>query len=323
MNFQLRPLRFTFLARQPVHFPPGKAANVIRGALGLNLRRTSCTPECPGAASCPFRADCAYARLFEPQTPDEGPSGLADWPRPFVLRAAHLDGQTIAPGQEFSLDVNLFDLHPLAPLHLIRALSQLVDSGLGPGRGSVELNAVAILSQTVLPLQPVFENGKFQPVANLATVSIPLNPPSVSIKTVTLQFLTPTEIKGIPPHSRSIPFGPLFARLRDRISNLRRLYGAGPLDVDYRQLGDLANKVTVQSANIHHNRIERFSTRNQQSHQLSGFRGQITYSGEITPFVPYLTLAHWTGVGKHTVWGNGHISITSHPENDPIHLIAT
>ena len=317
MNLQLRPLRFTFLARQPVHFPPGKAANVIRGALGHTLRSASCTPECPGAATCPFRSDCAYARLFEPTTPGQGPSGLTDWPRPFVLRAAHLDGLTFPPGAHFSLDINLFDLHPHAPLHLIRALSQLADTGLGPGRGSVELTAVAIVSETDEPLQHLFENGKFQPFADLATVSITLNPSPAPIHTVTLDFLTPTEIKGISPYATSIPFGTLFARLRDRISNLRRLYGAGPLDVDYRQLGDLANQITVHSANIHHDRIHRFSTRHQQSHQLSGFRGQVTYSGDLGSLLPYVQAANWTGVGKHTVWGNGRVLALANPAQSP------
>jgi hypothetical protein len=311
MTFDLRPLQLTFVARQAVHFPPGKAANVLRGALGVTLRRTSCTPECPGADSCPFRADCAYARLFEPTTPGEGPSGLADWPRPFVLRAAHLDGQTIAPGQTFSLGVNLFDLHPHAPLHLIRALSQLVESGLGPGRGAVELTGVAIRSATGEPLQCLFESGKFQPAPSLATLSLSLEPPAVPLHSVTVHFLTPTEIKGIPPRAKAVPFGPLFARLRDRISNLRRLYGAGPLDIDYRHLGVVANQVTVQSTAIRHNHIERFSTRHQQSHQLGGFLGQITYAGDLTSFLPYLQVAHWTGVGRHTVWGNGHFSASS------------
>lgn len=309
MTFELRPLLLTFRASQAVHFPPGKAANVLRGALGTTLRRTSCTPECQGATICPFRQDCAYARLFEPTTTGEGPSGLMDWPRPFVLRAAHLDGQTLTPGQEFSLGVNLFDLHPHAPLHLVRALSQLIDTGLGPSRGSVELTEVSICSLLDQPVQHLYSHGRFIPASDLAKLAIPLEPPANPVTSVTLHFRTPTEIKGVPPHGTTIPFGPLFARLRDRISNLRRLYGAGALDIAYRQLGDLAHQVTVESSKLRHSRVERFSTKNQQTHQLGGILGEITYTGNLTPFVPYLHLAHWTGVGKHTVWGNGHFSV--------------
>ncbi|MCX6602433.1 MAG: CRISPR system precrRNA processing endoribonuclease RAMP protein Cas6 [Acidobacteria bacterium] len=309
MNLQLRPLRFTFLARQPVHFPPGKAANVIRGALGHTLRSSSCTPECPGAATCPFRSDCAYARLFEPTTPGQGPSGLTDWPRPFVLRAAHLDGLTVPPGTNFSLDINLFDLHPHAPLHLIRALSQLADTGLGPGRGSVLLTSVAVLSADSHPSQTLYQANQFLPLTEMETLTLSLLPPVEPFTSLQIKFASPTELKGVPHHPTTIPFAPLFARVRDRLSNLRRLYGDGPLDIDYRQLGDLATSVTCTSTVLHHASVDRFSSRRQTTHSLSGFLGHATYQGNMTPFIPYLQAAFWSGVGKHTVWGNGKIEL--------------
>jgi hypothetical protein len=39
VHFRLYPLRFSFLAREAVHFPPGKSANLLRGAFGTILRR--------------------------------------------------------------------------------------------------------------------------------------------------------------------------------------------------------------------------------------------------------------------------------------------
>ena len=83
------------------------------------------TPACRyGIASCP------YARMFEPSTLGNGPSGLADWPRPFVFRAAHLDGCTVAPGAPFSFDLNLFDVKSPAIAYLVLAFSQLAQEGL-------------------------------------------------------------------------------------------------------------------------------------------------------------------------------------------------
>src|ERR671931_278749 len=87
--FELLPLRFQFAALEAIHFPPGKSGNVVRGAFGTIFRRIACVPGCPGASSCELRATCPYARIFEPAATGRGPSGLADWPRPFVFRAAH------------------------------------------------------------------------------------------------------------------------------------------------------------------------------------------------------------------------------------------
>ena len=58
-----------------------------------------------------------YRRIFEPGgRPGSGPSGLADWPRPFVFRTAHLDGAIVQPGEPFFFDVHVFDLEqPMLP----------------------------------------------------------------------------------------------------------------------------------------------------------------------------------------------------------------
>ena len=100
----VRPYRFTFRALDPLFFPPGKAANTLRGALGIALRKLSCRADCekPGPA-----CNCPYARLFAPRS-ESGPSGFADPPRPFLLRSASLDGGRFAPESHFSFDLHLF-----------------------------------------------------------------------------------------------------------------------------------------------------------------------------------------------------------------------
>src|SRR5205823_1575462 len=105
----------------------GKCANVIRGAFGMLLRNSAPSAE--------------YARLFEPRAPAgrPGPSGLADEPRPFVIRASHLDGRTIAPGCEFFFDIHYFDVRRPALALFREALKSLADSGIGPGRGGATL----------------------------------------------------------------------------------------------------------------------------------------------------------------------------------------
>jgi len=73
------PYRFTFRALDPIFFPEGKAANTLRGALGVGLRRVSCPADCERAGP---DCNCPYNRLFSPHA-HTGPSGFADPPRPF------------------------------------------------------------------------------------------------------------------------------------------------------------------------------------------------------------------------------------------------
>jgi hypothetical protein len=68
-----------------------------------------------------------------------GPSGLSDRPRPFVFRANHLDGRTVAPGETFHFNFHWFDLRRPSVKLAIRAFEELANEGLGPERSAADL----------------------------------------------------------------------------------------------------------------------------------------------------------------------------------------
>lgn len=287
-TFEFYRFRFHFRALAPVHFPAGKSANVVRGAFGTVLR-DSVTP-----------AD--YNRLFEPGAAlGKAPSGLADWPRPFVFRVSHLDGLTIAAGGSFYLDVHIFELRlPVLP-HFRAAFHQLAIRGLGPGRGRTELERVEQLDLA----------GEAREVPG-----DPGEPSSVSLETdseirnhVAIRFLTPTELKSDGERVERPVFPILFARLRDRIGTLRSLYGAGPLPIDFFALGLRAGSVRLTRCNLVRESVSRKSGRTGQVHPLGGFTGEAEYEGELSEFLPWLRAARWVGVGRQTVWGKGDLRV--------------
>src|SRR5579871_735317 len=180
VTFELIRLRFLFRAAGSLFFPPGKAGNVLRGAFGVLLRDTAGGTE--------------FARIFRPK--GGGPSGLADAPRPFVFRAAHLDGRAISPGAPFQFDAHLFGTRADAQSQFIAAFAHWGERA--------ELISV--------------ERREF---------AIDFSGPPAPARRVRVAFVTPTELK--PAASPEFPV--LFARLRDRISTLRALYGPGALDI--------------------------------------------------------------------------------------------
>ena len=299
MTFDLYSFRFTFSARDPICFPAGMPGNIVRGALGSMLRRIACVPECPGQAGrgvreCDRRTDCAYARIFEPAAliGRTGPSGLADWPRPFVLRAAHLDRQAIEPGQSFWFDVNVFETGYPVVDYFERAFRELAAEGLGPGRGRADLLSVE----------------------QLEPISISLEAGLPDTRRIRVAFRTATELKSNAKPAGKPEFGVLFARARDRVSTLRCLYGAGPLEIDFEALGERASVVRMTSCQVRHLGNRRRSSRTGQSHAIGGFVGWAEYEGDLSEFLPILQASQWTGVGRHCVWGNGEVRIeTMHP----------
>jgi hypothetical protein len=125
-----------------------------------------------------------------------------------------------------------------------------------------------------------------------------------AIERVRVTFVTPTELKG----SADPDFGVLFARIRDRVSTLRGLFGAGRLDIDFKAMGERAQLVRMTRCDLRDVDGERFSRRTGQRHPLGGFIGVAEYEGALAEFVPYLEAARWTGVGRQTVWGKGEIA---------------
>lgn len=265
MTFELIRLRFQLRAADSLYFPSGKAGNVLRGALGTILHES----------------------LFAPKSAGAGwPSGLADPPRPFVLRAAHLDGRMISPEVEFHFDVHLFDSSGALCGSFAHAFSSLAAQGFGPGRGRAALLSI-----------------------DEKKISVDLDDAPESRSGVLLQFVTPTELKAGPEPVTRPEFPVLFARLRDRISTLRAFYGPGPLEIDFRAIAARAAQVRLVRCELNWHDVERRSSRTGQTHPLGGFTGLAEYAGDLGEFLPYLRAGQWTGVGRQTVWGKGEICL--------------
>ena len=77
-------------------------------------------------------------------------------------------------------------------------------------------------------------------------------------------------------------------------------------------MGNLAHKsesIRILSCNVKLAFAERQSSRTGQRHGLGGFVGSATFEGDLADFIQLLRVAEWTGVGRHTPWGNGAIRL--------------
>jgi len=212
-----------------------------------------------------------YYRLFAPRR-FEGPSGLQDSPRAFALRVRDLEGLMLIPGQRYEIGFNLFDIiNP--PFENIR-----------------DALCAGVLAECT-------------GIEGLDLLRLNLDPPPGEVSRIRVRFLSPTELKP----SGGPEFGALFARIRDRVSNLRALYGEGPLHIDFRAMGERAKKIRMPLCEVREYAAERISRNTGLRHGLGGIVGVAEYEGDLAEFVPYLEAARWSGVGRYTVWGNGEI----------------
>ncbi len=287
-TFEFYRFRLYFRALGPIRIPPGKAGNVMRGGFGAVLRELTAAE--------------VYHRIFQPRAAPgvDVPSGLGDWPRPFVLRAGQLDGQTLSPGEAFSVDLHIFDTQTPSIEIYRSTLAELARRGLGVGRGPARLEGIEQLDLSDHP----------QPLTDPPSPSVvSLEPGDEPVNRVLLRFVTPTELKSA-GHPAELPdFPVLFGRLRDRLSTLRSLYGYGPLEIDFRATGDRSADIRLLRHRLTWHHVSRKSTRTGQVHALSGFTGDAEYEGPLAEFLPWLRAGRWVGVGRHTVWGQGDLRV--------------
>ncbi len=288
-RFEFFRYRFHFRALSPVHFPAGKAGNTIRGGLGVMLRQGA-SPD-------------LFSGFFHPEGgAGQTPSGLADPPRPFVIRALHLDGSSGGVGDGFHWDVHIFDLRKPRLDPLREAFERLADAGIGAGRGRACLERVEQLD--------LEELGRLAGEAGGAPLGIDLEAGGVADR-VRLRFVTPTELKGEGGLVERPDFGILFGRLRDRLGALSALYGRGPLEIDFRGMGERARKVRLARCEVEWRQASRRSSRTGQVHPIGGFTGEAEYVGDLGEFLPWLEAARWVGVGRQTVWGKGDVRVVA------------
>jgi hypothetical protein len=79
-----------------------------------------------------------------------------------------------------------------------------------------------------------------------------------------VRFVTPMELKTEHRVADRPEVGILYGRLCDRISALRALYGAGPLEIDFRAMGERAALVRMTRCELKRTDVDRLSSRTGQ-----------------------------------------------------------
>jgi hypothetical protein len=225
-----------------------------------------------------------------------------------VFRAWHLDGRTIAAETAFHFDLNLFDIRNPAIAYLVLAFAQLGHEGLGPQRRPVELTSVWQLDLDGQPATRLFD-GTSLVGSQVPPQELNLEAQPELVRRIRLNFVTPTELKTGDGLATKPEFGVLAARIRDRLSILGQTYGDGPLAIDFKAFGERALSVRMTRCAVHQVDVDRRSSRTGQVHSIGGFVGEAEYEGELSEFLPYLSAAKWTGVGRQTVWGKGEVEL--------------
>jgi hypothetical protein len=314
-------LQLQLLPEEELVLPAHNKGNTLRGGFGTAFRRLVCPNLRWECATCTLRFNCPYTAVFNPFVPPDADRMTRNQniPRPFVFKPPRSLQTRYARGEplDFQLVVvgRAIDYLP----YFILAFRELGSAGFALNRARVRLSGVDALGRDG-STTPVYDaaSNLVRPAPPLALEIDIADAASETADTLILDFLTPTTLRTGSAVDRDAvvvrrpAFHHVLKRLRDRLNALASFYGDGPLDLDFRALGEAAE--AVQTAEDHTRWIERsrYSARRNTAHDLSGFVGTIVFRGDLARFLPLFRAGEYVHVGKNAVFGNGWFEITEH-----------
>lgn len=307
---RLAVYRFVLTPLEPMTLPEYKGA-VLRGGFGITFKRLVCSEPDPHACTpCRRRNACPYGYVFETSPPENSQvlRTLSDVPTPFVLEPP-LDRRThYGPGDELEFRLVLvgrgIDYLP----YFFVVIEELGRMGLGADRARYRMERVERVDPYSGERETLFSGADGLLVTGgrcLSYADVAAHAAGLAADRMTLHFETPTRIKHQDRFVTQPEFQVLVRALLRRLSSLLYFHCIQLWQPDFGQLIAEAKAVDLSVAQVDWVDWERYSTRQRQHITLSGFVGQVAYTGHLELFRQLLAVGELIHVGKGTVFGLG------------------
>lgn len=290
-RFRLACFEFSLTFTQAAELPVYKGA-IVHGALGLALARI-------GTQFRDF--------FYQPTAPAHWQDAHKSPPRPYLIIPPADDKTHYAAGDSLSLGIVLFGTAIDYFMVVFAALAHLGElMGLGQQRSRFYIDRISQLG--ALGQQPLYQHPHWlaSPLALTAEqllTNLPPAPTAIQLKHSTrLRLKADNELLYSAP-----PFALLMQRLLSRLNALASLYNGGILITPEHkhQLLILAEHIHTEHSTLTWHDWQRHSQRSHSTMPFGGLMGTTVYSGELAPFIPYLVLGQWVGIGGKTSFGLG------------------
>ncbi len=310
-NFRFARYRFTYTVLEPLRLPPYKG-NTFRSRFEYILRDITCIGDADACeTACQAADQCIYAKCFQIPVPEDKLL-LRDQQfasHPFVLKPPRTGKLEYTPDDRFACDLVLVgEAINLLPW-MVFTFDQMGNRGIGlrGERGRCRLERVESLWAREDDAPETIYTAETQMLTGEGLVLRPADVMEYSdrhvVNRIEVDFRTPTSIKVAGRWTSDLRFEHFIRNLLRRIRLLSYFHCGEDLDVDAVSLLKTADGVTHES----HLRwlADRWSYRAEASVPMGGFIGKIRYSGDLTPFLPFILLGEHLHIGHHTAFGYG------------------
>jgi len=309
---------FTCQATTPLALPPFPGP-AVRGALLDALRLQICAP-LHGAGrrgGQDMVQDCPVCAFIAP-VDDQAQRGR-DIVRLFTVEPPLDVGGAHPSGWSFSFGLTLFGPAVTLYPHLTVATQNMGLIGFGQrGQAAGRFNVLECWADD--PFSGRRERIMEAHSATLAEPSLPISSEiicrrasvlagryggSAGQQQLTVRFLTPTRLIADKRLTKSPAFDVLVRRLVRRLSDLAEATSTEAPSLDVPRLLLLSEAIQIADDRTRWMDLMSHSGRTGRSTPIGGLVGDVTYQGDLLPFLPLLLWSEVTHVGKDTTKGNG------------------
>jgi CRISPR-associated endoribonuclease Cas6 len=289
--FRLACFEFQLCLSEATELPAYKGAS-FHGALGQALARIGTN----------FRD-----YFYNPSPPAHWSDKQQAPSRPYVLIPPLDDKTHYRAGDTLNLGIILYGSAIDYFLIVFAALEHLGEfMGLGKQRGRFRIDSIQQLTGQGAKL--LYQNRQWLGQAQAMNAGQFFADTPLSLSRIRLNHSTRLRLKAGNELLRTAPpFSLLLNRLLGRINALATLYGSGIVITpeEKQQLLTLAETVQIEHSSLQWHDWQRHSQRTHSTMPFGGLLGETVYRGELAPFIPWLALGQWTGVGGKTSFGLG------------------
>jgi len=301
--------RFTLEAEEDAVLPT-YLGSTLRGAMGHALRQLVCLKPGADCTRCMHRWQCAfvYVMATSRQSPDgEGKITNQALPHPYVIEPPPLNLTDYPKGEMLSFNLILIGSGILLLPLFISTFEKVGVNGLGKKRSRFVLQRVEQQQDDHLRLLWAGGNHILEPPQPIGFKTD--SEEYAELTAVTLQLQTPLRLVDKGRLDDSPDFSVLMRAVFRRLDALGKIHGQGGLGINFRSYLEMAAQVQPCKDQTRWHDWERFSSTQDAFMKLGGLLGEITYTGKLAPFLPYLKMAEILHAGKGSSFGLGQFKI--------------
>lgn len=263
-----------------------------------------------------LKARCIYTYVFETEPIADADilnmSKYEKIPHPFVLEPPEEEKTVYPAGSAISFNLIVVGKAVEYAPYFVFTFLELGKKGIGKKRGRYSISEIKDLEAglTVFTHEDQTLSEIHSSELNIPETIVPGN----GIREVTLRIKTPLRLKFRRDLVFDLKFHVLIRNLMRRITLIyyfhceRRKPGW-----DAKDFIRLAEKVRTTTANIRWFDWERYSSRQESRLKMGGIVGEITFQGDLNPFMPILKAGEILHAGKGTSFGLGRYEIAEIP----------